>query len=699
MFAEHGARVIQAYVPDDAHVGYGGAAGAAYGAWLDAGKERGDWPARADLVIAGQTRAEVAAAEGRCAGALLLALTWFAAEGPYAGWRGSDGIIQALSGAAYAFGPVEGPPTLPQGHAAQVVAGVTGFIVAMGALLGRRAGRGIARVETNVFEAYLCLTESGPAGFAQGGPRAVRRGVNRFSPVYPQTIFPTADGWIGVTALTPQQWQALCGLIGLPELARDARYETTDLRLAAADELDAVLGPALLRYRSGELLERGQALRVPLAPVPTPKELLETAHWRERGSFRLYGEGFEGPVMPFRLRADGGPVAGKMAAVGEGPLAGVWVLDLSMGWSGPLAGRHFADLGAEVIKVEGTAHLDWWRGWNALAAGDPPPYETRANFNAVNRNKEGITLDLRDPQGVALMKRFAADADVLIENYAPGVLDRLGLGAEVLRGINPGLSYISMGAFGSAGPWAGFRAYGSTTEQAAGMPWLNGEAAWPPAMQHTAYGDPIAGLYAAAALLVALWGRAGNGGATIDLSQVECLFQIAADGIIAQSATSVAPVRTGNDRVASHWRGCVRGAGEDAWLAVDLEDGLDVAKLRGVIGEGDLAAWAAARGVAEAAAVLQGAGIAAAPVLPTHALLDDPQLVAAGFWRRAERRYVGTHVVPKAPYALDGVSPSLRNPTPTLGEHSAAVLRRVLGLSDEEIAGLERDGIIGTKPV
>jgi crotonobetainyl-CoA:carnitine CoA-transferase CaiB-like acyl-CoA transferase len=442
-------------------------------------------------------------------------------------------------------------------------------------------------------------------------------------------------------------------------------------------------------------------------------DVLHTPHWRERESFRAFYDrdaAFEGPAMPFRLHARGSaPAAMRNGAQprGDGPLAGLSVLDLSMGWSGPLAGRHFADLGAEVIKVEGCSHIDWWRGWNALEAGDPPPYEMRANFNAVNRNKRGITLDLTSERGGSLLRRLAASADLLIENYAPGVLDRLGYSAEALAMINPRLICISMGAFGSVGPWSRFRAYGSTTEQASGMPFLHGAADWPPAMQHTAYGDPVAGIYAAVASLIALYGREQTGGTTIDLSQVECLFQLCADGIVAQSATGAEPPRTGSQSAVSAWRGCVRCARTDAWIAVDLDDperlsavGIEVASVgtpqRDVIGDA-LAAWAAALTPLDAAHALQRAAIAAGPVVPAHNLLDDPHLTAVGFWRRTERRFVGTHLVPKPPYALDGVAPALNAPSPTLGQHNADILGGVLGLTPADIEALERDGIIGTR--
>lgn len=702
LFAAHGARVILGYKPGNQGLAYGGASEAAYAAWLDHGKEIAGQiqpDITPDLVIAGQAPADITRAEAMVAGfprrPLLLALTWFGQSGPYATWRATDGIIQAMSGVAYAIGTTEGPPTIPQGHAPQIVGGVTGFIAALAALLGRRSGRFCDRIDTNIFEAFLCLTEGGGAAAAAGSPATKRRGVNLFGPVYPQTIFPTSDGWIGVTALTPLQWQEICGLIGLPDLARDPRYETTDLRLIAAAELDGILGPAFLKMKSDDLLLAGQARRVPLAPVPDMAGLLQTPHWRERGSFETIA-GVEGPAMPFRLhgRGDGAVVVGKN---GAGPLAGIRVLDLSMGWSGPLAGRHFADLGAEVIKIEGCAHIDWWRGWNALEAGDPPPYETKSNFNAINRNKRGITLDLRSTRGREILIALAADADLLIENYAPGVLNGMGLSAAALGAVNPRLSYISMGAFGSAGPWSGFRAYGSTTEQAAGMPFLHGEAAWAPTMQHTAYGDPIAGIYAATASLIALYGRQNTGGVTIDLSQVECLLQLAADGIITQSATGQTPPRTGSKRATGFWRGCLRGLGDDAWLAIDIETEAQHAELLRLTG--DLAQWVAARTPRDAATVLQQAAIVAGPVTRGTELLADPQLAATGFWLHADRRYVGDHVLPRAPYLLDGKVPALHRPTPTLGEHNAEVLGQVLGLSAAEITTLERDNIIGSRTI
>ena len=199
-------------------------------------------------------------------------------------------------------------------------------------------------------------------------------------------------------------------------------------------------------------------------------------------------------------------------------------------------------------------------------------------------------------------------------------------------------------------------------------------------------------------------------GTPIDLSQVECLFQLAADAIVAQSATGATPARNGSRRTTSFWRGCLQSAGKDAWVAVDVTQPAilqsflhDAGMTPPASAAADqltamLEAWTAKCSPAAAAEALQAAGIAAGPVLPAHTLLEDPHLKSAGFWRRIERRYVGDHVVPKPPFAIDGIAPALHKPSPTLGQHNEEVLRDVLGLSPAEIQALERDGIIGTRP-
>ncbi|HUB15283.1 MAG TPA: CoA transferase [Acetobacteraceae bacterium] len=708
----HGARVIQAAEPSPVGVGYGGAASEAFAAWLDHGKARHAASAagRADLVIAGDTVA------GAASGALHLALTWFDPRGPYRDWHGTDALIQALSGVAFAVGATEGPPLLPRGHAPQLIAGATACIAALAGLIGRGNGWRGEQIAVDVLSANLCFMESQVAMLALTGDTALRRGLNRFS-TYPGGIYPAADGWIGVTALTPAQWTAFCDMVGLPELGRDRRYQVLTNRLADSAALEPQLADALARRPAAHWLEEGQRRRIPMAPVPDLADLVRTPHWRERGSFAPVGGVAEatGPAMPFHFHRLGAerfhrlgaePWHGRSPATQPAlPLQGINVLDLSMGWAGPLAARHFADLGADVLKVESCGYFDWWRGWDGDMNADPPPYETRPSFLMVNRNKRGITLDFKTDDGRALLSRLAAQADVLIENHAPGVLDKLGVGAAALAEANPGLIALSMGAFGARGPWRGFRAYGSTVEQASGLPCVNGRAGDAPTMQHVAYGDPVAGIYGAIACLVALYaGRRRRISTWIDLGQVECLFQLGADAIIAQSLRADALPRQGSAHPASLLRLCVPAAGADEWLAVSVETDEQLRVLCRWLDEAApdrieiaLADWSSGRPASDAASVLQSSGVPAAIVRPAHQLPDDPQLREAGFWQWLERPFIGRHLVPAAPYRLDGAPPPLARPAPTLGQHNQEVLGERLGLGAAELERLERTYVIGTR--
>jgi crotonobetainyl-CoA:carnitine CoA-transferase CaiB-like acyl-CoA transferase len=682
LFAALGARVVHPLRTDDGKIGYAGRCGEAYGRWLDAGKSVAGAEVTAhgfDLVIGGQDAAGVARAKALCAApgaaAVMLALTWFDPDGPYGEWIATDEIIMALNGASYSFGDRDGPPMLAQGHAPQVTAGLVGFISAAAALLEapeRRAGR----IDVNVFEAALCYSETGAlTGRVTGGP-SVRLGVNRFMPTYPCSPYRTADGWIGITCLTPAQWTALCRLIDRQDLAANPRFATALQRLMISEEVDVALAAAIPARTSAEWLALGIANRIPTAPMPHPGELPSDPHWRGRGAFAAFDDSdVQGPTLPFRMGFDGVSMGRWTGREGIGPLAGLKVVDFSMGWAGPLCARTLGDLGADVVKIESEGHPDWWRGWETGAV-DATTREIKHNFINVNRNKRGVDIDLTEPLGQTQARALIAGADVVVENFAAGVLEKLGLGPAVQRALKPGIVSLSMPAFGNGGPLSGIRAYGSTVEQASGLPFVNGEADWVPCQQHVAFGDPIAGLYAAAAVLAALHGRSRLGGADIDLAQVACLFQIGADAIVAEQVLGTHVPRTGHGRSRLELCAVVRAGGEDRWLAVAAPDEAAAQALAAITGGLDihaLAEWAASRVPQDAAAELQAAGVPAAPILSPHTLTYDPQLVAGGFWLEMDRAFVGTHLVGAPPFRFDGKRPVLRLPAPLLGEHSAEV--------------------------
>jgi crotonobetainyl-CoA:carnitine CoA-transferase CaiB-like acyl-CoA transferase len=341
---------------------------------------------------------------------------------------------------------------------------------------------------------------------------------------------------------------------------------------------------------------------------------------------------------------------------------------------------------------------DWWRGWDPVPDADPPPYELPRNFMCVNRNKRGLDLDLANPAELGIAKAVVAASDVVLDNQGPGVMEKLGLAAPDQRRLNPAVISIGMPPCGRGGPLSGLRAYGSTVEQASGMPFVNGRADWPPSQQHVAYGDPVAGLYAAAAALVALWGRERLGGADVELCQVECLFQVGSAGLIAEHAAGAPYPREGSRRPEMA-PCCVVAAGNapDAWLAVAADGEAAWRALATTIGRKDLAAdpalatlagrkaredeieaaiaaWAANLDSRAAAEQLQAAGVAASAVIPTHELFPDPHLQDCGYWALQFRAYIDDHFTPEAPFRYDGARPPVVRPAPTIGEHTDEVL-------------------------
>ena len=398
-------------------------------------------------------------------------------------------------------------------------------------------------------------------------------------------------------------------------------------------------------------------------------------------------------------------------------LAGVRVVDLSMGWAGPLAARHLADMGADVIKVEGCVRFDWWRGWEATQEWiNEGGAEKSSAFNTVNRNKRDVTLDLATRTGTDLLKRLVAVSDVVVENYSAGVLPKLGLDYPVLREVNPAIVMISMPAFGTDGPWQGYRAYGSTVEHASGLPHLSGNADDPPTMVHVALGDAVGGLNGGAALLTALRAKRRTGlGQYLDLSQSQGLFPLGIEGILTQSATGAAPVRRGNRSERFAPRGVYPCAGDDEWIAIEVQSEEEWQALRDFAGIEDfgnvsdrlecldevdraIAAFTAEQVAQVLMIELQAVGVRAGHAASGLELAVDPHLSARGFWKLMERDYVGELPHPAAPYRVGEAPFDIDSVAPTLGQHNREVLSEVLQLTDAQIDALEAQGIIGNKP-
>ena len=400
----------------------------------------------------------------------------------------------------------------------------------------------------------------------------------------------------------------------------------------------------------------------------------------------------------------------------EQSLRGIRIIDLSMGWAGPLACRQLADMGADVIKVESCERFDWWRSWEATPEWiEDDGAEKSSAFNMVNRNKRAITLDLEDPSGREILLRLVESAHAVVENFSGAVLPKLNLSYDVFKSVNDKIILMSMPAFGSTGPWANFRAYGSTVEQASGLPHLNGLEQDPPTMQHVAFGDAVGGLNGAAALLVALRYQARSGeGQFVDVSQVEGLFPLGAHGIMAYAATQSLPSRTGNRRDGASPHGVYQCAGADDWLVIQIFNDAQWQALRTVaapnLDEFDdrfadpeeldryIASWTAHQNAQELMYRLQSLRIPAAATNKASTLLNDPHLQAQNHWQWMDRAVVGNQPNPSPPFRANGRAVQIRSPAPTLGQHNHEVLVGELGISQQQYEQLIERGTIGDRP-
>jgi crotonobetainyl-CoA:carnitine CoA-transferase CaiB-like acyl-CoA transferase len=403
------------------------------------------------------------------------------------------------------------------------------------------------------------------------------------------------------------------------------------------------------------------------------------------------------------------------------PLEGIRVLDLSMWQAGPTVTMVLGDMGAEIIKIEALQRLDGWRGGAGLT--ENRAYERAPNWNGLNRNKLGLTLDLKHPAGAELFKRLVAVADVVVENYTPRVMHDFGLSYDVLQEINPGLVMIALSGFGATGPWRDFSAFAFPTEEMSGYSQLTGYADGPPMLAGHPVTDALAGMMGTFSVLVALEHRRLSGtGQYLDLSQVEALTGLIGEAVADYSMNGRLRPRMGNRHPWMAPHGVYRCCGDDSWVAIAAGTDAEWRALCEVMGRAELAndarfatlparhrnqaeldghieAWTRERDHHEVMDILQQAGIAAGPVLTPSQILSDPHLEARGFFEVLERAEVGGHPYPGPAFKLSKTPGRLRRPAPLLGEHNDYVLGVLLGMSDAEMRELASDDVIGTTPL
>jgi crotonobetainyl-CoA:carnitine CoA-transferase CaiB-like acyl-CoA transferase len=394
-----------------------------------------------------------------------------------------------------------------------------------------------------------------------------------------------------------------------------------------------------------------------------------------------------------------------------------------------LAARILGDLGADVIKIEaswarGPAEVPREAALSRLYPENDPgdePYNREASFNKLNRNKRSLTLELDNDSGRAIFERLVENADLVIENFSPRVMPKLGLDYERLRALNPEILYTTMPGFGRTGPYRDWLAFGPLIEAASGLSAQMGYRDSGPYRSGLAFPDPVTALHAVAGTLTALYDRESSQprrGTWIEVPMLESMIGFVGDEILASQLRGRAPSRQGNRTPGRAPQGCYPTRGDDRWIAISVGDdatwrelcvvsaapadwpALDLTARRRREDDIDqhLAAFTGEADADALAAQLQGRGIAAAVVADADDLLRNEQLASRGFWIELEHSKTGRRIYPGLPIHFGLTQPSFRRAAPQLGEHGREVLRELLGASEEELAQLEADGHLRTRP-
>ncbi len=624
------------------------------------------------------------------AAAAIVAISPFGQTGPRADDPASDLTLMYSSGIARLLtGQVDNlaeAPIRPVGEQSAFIGGLAAACAGMHAPPGS-----VVDVSLEETLATLAMTELANAGL--GGKARSRKRVSDGNGAT-VCILPASDGYAAISPREDRQWAAWLKVMGSPEWGGEPRFKTKPDRVANWDALHALMSEWSRRRDKQWIADAAQAAHVPSFPLREPAEQLASPQLMHRRFWRsaIIGERVvKAPGQPFGLTLSAGKA--KQPAGRGLPLAGVRVLDFSWVIAGPTATRYLAAMGAEVIKIE--------------APGRGDPGRTSELHTVLGQAKKGIVLDLKNPEAVALARDLAACADVVFENFATGVMDRLGLGAAQLQALNPDLLYVSASGMGRTGPEAHAVAYGTLLQCYTGFAGLNRHPGIAPRVGF-AWLDPMCGLMLAFIVAAGLKRRAQDGMvARIDFSMIEAMLWTMAAPLLA-TQLDAPPQPQGNHDPCFAPHGAYRCAGDDEWisLAVTSENdwrrlcaavpaleplaGWGLRQRQGRIAgiDGILTGWASRRSAAEAEAALRHAGVPAAALRSAADLVGDAHLRERGFWDDQDK-----DVLPGLPWRADFGRAA--GPAPGLGADTDAVLRDVLGLGAERIAALRASGALG----
>ncbi len=669
---------------------------------------------------------------------ITVSITPFGESGPYAGHRGTDLHAIAMSGLMTIQGDNEQPPAAAPMDQAYILACLHAAHGVFYALMARRrSGRGqhvevsVQEVLANIFFQIIRYSATSEIG----------ERIGTSGNLAPYNIFRCRDGWVSLAVLLPPQAAVFFDWVGEPALQDEFWLPLENRQGENMQFIDSLVAPFIEQFTVADFVCEAQARRLPAAPVNRPGDFADNPQFAERGyfeavdhpevgSYSLPGAPFrmsETPIAPPRRApliseaardlpeqpvpagadTDSGGSANHTTDSPALPLAGVRILDFTRIWAGPYCTRLLADYGAEVIKVESSL-FDTGNRMGSM------PYVAD-----LNRNKLGVTLDLHKDEARDIARRIAAVSDLVIDNFALGVIDRFGLGYDELARVNPEIIQITMPGWGSVGPLRDHVAFGFNLVSVSGLSYTWGHAeSEPNARCKFDYPDFLVASLTALAALAAIYHKAQTGrGQRIEVAQVEAVGNTMGMAFLDYSLNGRPGEPMGNSHPEHAPHGVYPARGHDAWCAVSCATDEEWRALVRAIGspawaddpryatgtgrkENEaslneaLSQWTRGRTPRQIMHLLQRSGVAAAAVLTGEDLYWDPHLRERGYIHTLDHPDWGVVEQPGVTVRLSETPGGSRMPSAALGQHNDHVLRAILGLSETEVSRLKETGAL-----
>ena len=676
-------------------------------------------------------------------------ITPFGQTGPYADWRATE--LQVIHGGGWGWltpgcvQDAELPPLKPHGHQAAFQSGFAAACASLAAVdRAQRTGHG-EHIDFAQMSYVVGMLEAAFISWSYRGENPSRLGARILNP---WGIFPASEGHIFLVCVEADQWERLKDFMGRPEWADMDIFATLEGRFENEDLLRMWLGEWIAAQPVMDLFHRGQAERLAFAPVNTVAQMAADPHLAARDLLVTYDQtGLDSitvPGAPSRLAnrwwsiRRPAPALGEHNGMGFGdaaeaapaqpppaapvtrrsdrPLDGVTVADFTWVWAGPYCTLHLAHLGATVVKIESAARPDLGRRLPTQSGRHTPTLDTNGYFNQYGQGKKSITVDMGTAEGRALAKRLALARDLVVSNYATGVMDGWGLGYEALAAERPDVIVGAISGYGHHGPYKSYMGYGPTTGPLSGLASMTGYPGTDADELGVSLGDPAAGIATAYALVAALVARRRTGeGQFIDTSMWEATTACTPEGWTEWVLKGTQPDPMGNLDPLWSPHNLYRCAGNDDWIAICCVDEAEWAALAAITGidpaderfataadrkanEAELdkliGAWTRERDQWDVTELLQAAEVPAFPSLSSRSLEVNPHLTERGLIERLDHPVVGQMSHVGIPWLLTDGTNGVRAPAPTLGQHTHDVLADVLGLNPAEIAALEAAGAL-----